>query len=336
MRKLLFTALILLGQLLILSGNFSASITAAASDRQNFVTSTSPEVTGSPYARDLLNFGDRLINFFTGEQAPAATPAVTTPASTATPAPTPDPQQAIPHGWPVKGPVTSPFGLRPSIAEEVSKAKGTLTPQGGNPPATPADTATPAPAGQPATPTPTISATPANSASIAKTTPAAKSGTPSPAVTQAPNPPANTSPAPSPTATPAPTSTPAPTPTSTPTPTATATPTQTPTPTPAEEFHTGIDIAVPEGTPVHATADGVVEYAGDGRGGYGNVVFIDHAGGYTTIYGHNSRLLVKPGQVVHTGDVIALSGSTGYSTGPHVHYEIRYNGQAIDPWPFMQ
>jgi murein DD-endopeptidase MepM/ murein hydrolase activator NlpD len=102
------------------------------------------------------------------------------------------------------------------------------------------------------------------------------------------------------------------------------------------EFHSGIDIGVPEGTSVHATASGVVEYAGDQRSGYGNVVYINHPGGFITIYGHNSRLLVTPGQSVKAGDVIALSGNTGYSSGPHVHYEIRYQSQVVDPAPFMQ
>jgi murein DD-endopeptidase MepM/ murein hydrolase activator NlpD len=100
------------------------------------------------------------------------------------------------------------------------------------------------------------------------------------------------------------------------------------------EYHTGIDIAVPAGTEVRATADGVVEYAGNG-GGYGRVVFISHAGGFTTVYGHNSRLLVQAGQSVKVGEIIALSGSTGYSTGPHVHYEVRYEGKIANPALFM-
>lgn len=104
---------------------------------------------------------------------------------------------------------------------------------------------------------------------------------------------------------------------------------------PGQEFHTGIDIAVPEGTEVRATARGVVEYAGDQRNGYGIVVYINHPGGFITLYGHNSRLLVVPGQEVQAGQVIALSGNTGYSTGPHVHYEIRYQNRVIDPLPFM-
>lgn len=101
-----------------------------------------------------------------------------------------------------------------------------------------------------------------------------------------------------------------------------------------EEYHTGLDIAVPEGTEVRATADGVVLYAGDG-GGYGRVVFIQHASGFVTVYGHNSKLLVVAGQTVKAGQVISLSGSTGYSTGPHVHYEVRYDGKIADPAYFL-
>jgi murein DD-endopeptidase MepM/ murein hydrolase activator NlpD len=102
------------------------------------------------------------------------------------------------------------------------------------------------------------------------------------------------------------------------------------------EFHTGIDIGVREGTEVHATAGGVVEYAGDQRSGYGRVIFINHPGGFVTVYAHNSRLLVAAGQTVQAGQLIALSGNTGYSTGPHLHYEVRYQGRVIDPAPFMR
>jgi murein DD-endopeptidase MepM/ murein hydrolase activator NlpD/tetratricopeptide (TPR) repeat protein len=105
---------------------------------------------------------------------------------------------------------------------------------------------------------------------------------------------------------------------------------------PGMEFHTGIDIGVREGTEVHATAGGVVEYAGDQRSGYGRVIFINHPGGFVTVYAHNSRLLVTAGQTVQAGQLIALSGNTGYSTGPHVHYEVRYQGRVIDPAPFMR
>lgn len=87
-------------------------------------------------------------------------------------------------------------------------------------------------------------------------------------------------------------------------------------------YHHGVDIAVPEGTPVHPTQIGTVIFAGPYKG-YGNLVVIDHGNGYETIYGHNSSLLVKPGDRVDQQTVIALSGNTGHSTGPHVHYEVR-------------
>ncbi len=88
-------------------------------------------------------------------------------------------------------------------------------------------------------------------------------------------------------------------------------------------YHSGYDIAVPAGTPVHPTQVGTVFFAGPYHG-YGNLVAIDHGNGYLTYYGHNSQLLVKPGDKVDTDSVIALSGSTGRSTGPHVHYEMRH------------
>ncbi len=87
-------------------------------------------------------------------------------------------------------------------------------------------------------------------------------------------------------------------------------------------WHNGYDIAVPAGTPVHPTQSGTVYFAGTYKG-YGNLVAVEHGKGYITLYGHNSEILVKPGQEVDTKTVIALSGSTGRSTGPHVHYEIR-------------
>ncbi|TVR69225.1 MAG: hypothetical protein EA415_14645 [Sphaerobacteraceae bacterium] len=101
------------------------------------------------------------------------------------------------------------------------------------------------------------------------------------------------------------------------------------------ELHTGIDIAARTGTPVIATGGGTVQVSGD-NGGYGLLVVIDHGRGVTTWYGHNSRLLVTPGQRVNAGDVIAEVGSTGRSTGPHVHYEVRVNGVPEDPLPYMQ
>ncbi|MGE5561006.1 MAG: peptidoglycan DD-metalloendopeptidase family protein [Chloroflexota bacterium] len=95
-------------------------------------------------------------------------------------------------------------------------------------------------------------------------------------------------------------------------------------------IHTGIDIAVPSGTPVKAAKGGTVIEA-RWMNGYGYAVEIDHGGGVVTLYGHNSKLLVSVGDRVETGDVIARSGSTGRSTGPHVHFEVRKNGKAVNP-----
>jgi murein DD-endopeptidase MepM/ murein hydrolase activator NlpD len=87
-------------------------------------------------------------------------------------------------------------------------------------------------------------------------------------------------------------------------------------------YHSGYDIAVPAGTPVHPTQSGTVFFSGPYHG-YGNLVGIDHGNGYLTYYGHNSVILAKPGEKVDTDTVIALSGNTGRSTGPHVHYEMK-------------
>lgn len=96
------------------------------------------------------------------------------------------------------------------------------------------------------------------------------------------------------------------------------------------KLHTGVDFAAPMGTPVHAAAGGVVYFAG-WWGGYGNVVILDHGGGWATLYAHNSKLAVSAGQSVQAGQVISYSGSTGLSTGPHVHFEVRKNGVPINP-----
>lgn len=98
--------------------------------------------------------------------------------------------------------------------------------------------------------------------------------------------------------------------------------------------HDGYDFAVATGTPVRAAMSGTVSFAG-WRGGYGNAVVLTHAGGYTTLYGHASELKVKEGEHVTQGEVIALVGSTGLSTGPHLHYELRKDGVAIDPGAFL-
>ena len=100
------------------------------------------------------------------------------------------------------------------------------------------------------------------------------------------------------------------------------------------EFHQGIDIAADMGTPIVATADGVVTAAG-WNGGYGNMVDVDHGGGIVTRYGHASAVVVTVGQQVRRGEVIAYVGSTGRSTGPHVHYEVRVNGAPVNPAGYL-
>lgn len=96
------------------------------------------------------------------------------------------------------------------------------------------------------------------------------------------------------------------------------------------KFHAGLDLAVPPGTSVQASAEGVVSFAG-WSGGYGNLLVVKHADGRETRYGHLNKLLVTEGDSVAAGQVVALSGSTGRSTGPHVHFEIRENGQVLNP-----
>ena len=98
-------------------------------------------------------------------------------------------------------------------------------------------------------------------------------------------------------------------------------------------FHEGMDFSAPVGTDIFATGNGTVTLAG-WRQGYGQTVEIDHGFGYSTLYAHCHKLFVRPGQKVKRGDVIALVGNTGKSTGPHVHYEVHYNGRPIDPRNF--
>ena len=98
----------------------------------------------------------------------------------------------------------------------------------------------------------------------------------------------------------------------------------------ATSTHPGLDVAAPAGTPILAPAGGVVVSAGP-RGGYGNAVEIDHGGGLVTIYGHAADLLVSTGDFVEPGQAIATVGSTGRSTGPHLHFEVRRGGAAVDP-----
>lgn len=100
------------------------------------------------------------------------------------------------------------------------------------------------------------------------------------------------------------------------------------------EFHPGIDFAGEIGTPVKATGDGVVIFSG-WQSGYGNVVILSHGYGLTTLYGHNSKLLVKKGDKVKKAQIISKIGSTGRSTGPHLHYEVRLNGNLVNPSKYL-
>ncbi len=101
------------------------------------------------------------------------------------------------------------------------------------------------------------------------------------------------------------------------------------------KLHAGLDFTAPTGTPIYATADGVVSISGFSDGGYGNHIVINHGYGYETLYGHMSRIKAKRGQKVTRGEVIGYVGSTGKSTGPHLHYEVHKNGQKIDPVYFF-
>ncbi len=100
------------------------------------------------------------------------------------------------------------------------------------------------------------------------------------------------------------------------------------------EFHSGIDLRAPSGTPIYATADGVVKYTG-WRNGYGLTVMIEHASGFETLYAHNSRNRVREGQRVTRGQWIADIGTTGTTTGAHVHYEVRYKNRLLNPQRYL-
>ena len=102
------------------------------------------------------------------------------------------------------------------------------------------------------------------------------------------------------------------------------------------EFHTGIDIPAGKGTPIKATNSGIVTVASYQSTGYGNRVIVDHGGGYKSLYAHCSSLAVKVGDYVVQGDTIAYVGSTGLSTGNHLHFEIRVNDQYVDPTPYVR
>ena len=98
-------------------------------------------------------------------------------------------------------------------------------------------------------------------------------------------------------------------------------------------MHAGIDLAGPIGTPIYATADGIVGRSEWNNGGYGNLVEINHGQGIQTRYGHLSQRIAQPGQRVRRGELIGLMGSTGRSTGSHLHYEVRIDGRAVNPDP---
>jgi len=100
-------------------------------------------------------------------------------------------------------------------------------------------------------------------------------------------------------------------------------------------MHAGIDLASPTGTPIYATADGVVDRA-EWFGGYGNMVEIEHGKGIATRYGHMSKIVAHSGERVKRGELIGYVGSTGRSTGSHLHYEVRIDGRAVNPVPFLQ
>jgi murein DD-endopeptidase MepM/ murein hydrolase activator NlpD len=101
------------------------------------------------------------------------------------------------------------------------------------------------------------------------------------------------------------------------------------------KMHKGLDFTAPRGTPIYATGNGVVKTAGLSDGGYGNHVVINHGYGYETLYGHMFKIKVRNGQRVKRGEVIGWVGSTGKSTGPHCHYEVRINGNEVDPVYFF-
>jgi len=101
------------------------------------------------------------------------------------------------------------------------------------------------------------------------------------------------------------------------------------------EMHRGIDFKGPVGTPVYATAAGVVREA-ENSGGYGNHVVVDHGYGYKTLYAHLSEIAVNPGESLQPGELVGYLGNTGRSSGPHLHYEVHYQGQAVDPKDYLE
>lgn len=101
------------------------------------------------------------------------------------------------------------------------------------------------------------------------------------------------------------------------------------------QTHDGLDIAVDEGTPVKSAADGRVIYEGNGVSGYGNLLIVKHEGLYATVYAHNQENLVEKGEFVEAGQVIAKVGQTGRASGPHLHFEIRFNSKPTNPMPLL-
>jgi murein DD-endopeptidase MepM/ murein hydrolase activator NlpD len=102
-----------------------------------------------------------------------------------------------------------------------------------------------------------------------------------------------------------------------------------------KDFHSGIDIASKPGTSVRATADGIVSFSG-WSGGNGNLVVLEHGFGYSTFFAHNKKVNVKVGQIIKRGDIISYIGSTGNSTGPHVHYEVWKDGKSVNPYKYLK
>ena len=103
----------------------------------------------------------------------------------------------------------------------------------------------------------------------------------------------------------------------------------------SKAFHEGLDFPANTGTPIHAAADGIVSMS-EHSAAYGNIVKVEHGSGLETRYAHASKLLVKVGERVSKGQAVALVGSTGRSTGPHLHYEIRFHGNSLDPRQYLQ
>jgi murein DD-endopeptidase MepM/ murein hydrolase activator NlpD len=102
----------------------------------------------------------------------------------------------------------------------------------------------------------------------------------------------------------------------------------------SRKLHSGLDVSAPKGTPIAAVQGGTVLMAGV-QGGYGNVVIVDHGDGVSTLYGHMSKINVSKGQQVDRGDVVGLVGATGTATGNHLHFEVRINGEATNPRPYL-